>query len=1227
MRLYISTLTKRFVQSAGYQAPLTEFAFKRRDIEPIELYFLDEEGKITIPARFLGKALLVSGSHPEFNGKYFPTGSTENGKPVWAMGENQIKRVASYSYESYASLTVSNAPLASLNGRYLPVGSLNSYSRYKQENTQNHLERRLAETILGDGVILSGPGMFSGLYLPDGTFNGKPRFRRQGMARISWKPQWQAVSDDELSVSNLQVYGVYFDGTYKRAPTPYNGRPRYYRFPESSPTSILSSIQFESAYSLETEDAQGNSDKLGLLTGTNGHFSLSLNGRFIKSSGNTIAGFGSGLDKWTLGNEEADIFSRPAGTYLNPYRLNLPDIGFSTSGSYLGGNNWYLDSTLHNGQPQWHFGSSRTNSICTLRYDDPTNLKWRFIQTLSGSNTTLAELTVTENDKNPLGKSEAIQVSGAGVAVANGIYYPDGLKNGKTKYSKADGAHIGWHSLTTNGILREFWYLSTHPVYLGDGSTSNDAHLRYLSNSNVARPDLATGWTVAGTPGTSGPAPTIQSSGGWTAVNTAFKANNLNSSGGLKLDSWVISGDHWVLRTTKTHHWSFINPILTGDSAGGKPLAFALKNSTSFPASYAGGGGELAWRSYGDGSYGWETTKITEEIPARWVARQVGTWPPSPPPVDGLYGWGGKIEFYTEDTKSNLWETTGWRRSPTQLIGTAIQRKTITYPSRWLLHDENNIDDAIFEAVVAADVPYGVSGTSTGFQNMWKAIPTGRASGNAELSSQRESRTLPNRWSLGNDSAFSETASQAWSALNWKTADGSASPLKIALEKVTVPDHWGLFRKNGDEDEKQFVAFESPESPVGAKWESYANEKPPDSVTEVDNHASLEGVLAIKKHLLFDGPILARSGEWISIPNGYQFSFNLNTTEIDEAFKGEPESVDGMIELTWSSGGTVTSSFTLPAKIWNDVIRGDDGIPSPSANDMRATKAEAEAGESHMKWMTPLRTREAIVALAPRGSNALAVHLPVPSIRIEIAASQIQSLESNGTAGAPLLLVRTPYVLTSDFEDAFLAEHPVFLEMVILKRRAGKTGFLVPSPWKPDPLGNPIWSWPWPQNFHTRTGHHWICNVTERHPVLIERANHQRISRRNEHLSLARFFNGRFGFRQVHYASASGDTKLAVLPCPLPDRGTMSGQPVRQPYAPNFRPLRISFRYVVWIASANANRGGFHSGPLAPVLKLRSKFFPFRTDHVASSRLGHPAATLDPFAFNQRHQLDFHFDP
>ncbi len=1207
MRLYISTLTKRFVQSASYQAPLTEFAFKRRDIEPIEIYFLDEEGKITIPARFIGKAIIVSGAHPEFDGKFLPS-RTENGQPIWNNAGKQIKRIASRSQPTGAIL-VAGSSTSALHGKYLPDGTLNGKPRFKLQNAQKFIEWKPDETIFGSEVILFGTGsVHDGIYQPDGILNGKPRYRKPG-SRISWKPEWESILDG-LLVDQMRLGDIDCDGVYKRATTPHNGRPRYHRNVQANLTQVASSIQFESAYSLETEDAQGNSEPIALLTGSGGHFSINLNDRFIKSTGNTIAGFGSGLSKWTLGNGDADIFSRSAGTYPNPYRLNLPDIGYTTSGSYLGGNNWYLDPTLHNGQPQWYFGS-RSSPLCVIRYDDPANFKWRFIQILSGTQTTFAELTVTEGDKNPIGKNDTIIVSGAGVAAANGTYFPDGQKNGKPKYSKADGAHIGWHTRTENGILKEFWYLSTHPVYLGDGSTSNDAHLRYVSNSNVATPDLATDWIVAGTPGTSAPAPTFQRSSGWVAIASAFNATNLNTSGGLKFDSWVISEEHWVLRTTKPHPWTFINSILTGDSAGGKPLAFALGNSTSFPANGAGNGGDLAWRSYSNGSYGWETSMITEGIPARWVARSVGTGS-----ADGVVGWDGPIEFYTEDTRANVWETTGWKRSPTQSISPLIRLPIVLNQARWLVHDENNIDTAFFEAPLNTLQPYGATGA---FNNKWVPLAGGSAG-----SSERQSTTFPARWCIDNSLYSATNSDSPWQASNWRNQDSTPSPASVSQEVETTPEHWGMIFSDGQE---WYSAFDSPNSPAGATWQAAANNKPPDSVTEVDHHAHLEGILAIKKNLLFDGPVLARSGEWTPLTNGFVFSFNLNTTEIDEAFDGEPEFIDGMIELTWSSAGTVTSSFTLPARIWNDVIRSDDGIPKPSANEMRATKAEAEAGESHMKWMTPLRTREAIEALAPRGSNALAVHLPVPTIRIEITGSNIQSLESNGTAGAPLRLVRTPFVLTSDFEDAFLAEHPVFLEMVILKRRAGKTGFLVPSPWKPDPLGNPIWSWPWPQNFHTRSGRHWIYSGSTRHPVLIERANHLRVSRRDEHLSLSSFFNGRLGFRGVYYVNTSGETIHAVLPCPLPDRGSMSGQPVRQPYAPNFRPLRVSFRYVVWVASANANRGGFLSGPLAPVLKLRSKFFPFRTDHVASSRLGHPAATLDPFAFTQRHQLDFHFDP
>jgi len=932
MRLYISTLTKRFVQSAAYTAPLDGFAFKRRDIEPIELHFLNEDGVVEIPAKFLGKALLVTGSYDEFNGKYFQTGEIENGKPIWAKDGFKIQFIGAQTYDSYASLNVSNAPSFELNGKYLPVGSMNGFSRYKQENTQNYLERRLAETIIGDGVLLSGQSMFAGLYVPEGTSNSKPSYRRQGVARISWKPQWQSISGDSLAVSNMQVVGLNLDGTYKRAPTPFNGRPRYYK--SQSQTSILSSIQFESGYTVQSEDAQGNSDRINFLTGTSGHFSLTLSGRFVKSTGNNIPNIGTSVDKWTVGNNDAFIVSRPAGTYPNPYRLNLPNIGYTTSGSYIGGNNWFLDDTPHNGQPQWHLGTSQSNPVCFLRYDDPTNRKWRFIQTVSGTNTALAELTVTDSDKSPIGKTESVVVSGAGTSpYVNGTYNRNGTRNGKPKYSNTNGygGHIAWFTGTQNGVSVSYWYISTASTYEGTGMNSDDSQLRFTSNSNVDTPDLATGWVTAGTPGTSGPPPqSITLNSGWSKLNnSSFDAAALNAAGGVKYDNWIISEDHWILLTTKSQ-----SNGLVLDSYGQNPLAWTLKYSTPFPANYAGEGDSLAWRSYADGSYGWETTKITDQIPDRWVARMAGS---STQPADGLNGWGGPIEFYTEDTNNNLWETSGWRRSPSQTVGASIQRQTVTNPSRWLLHDENNPDNVYYEAVVPADVPYGpwLDGNGDSFDDQWIANPIGQASGGPELSSNRQSNSFPARWSLGNNAAYSETSSAPWSALNWKKTDGTSSSVTIAPEQATTPAHWGIISPDGDE---QYAAFNSPNTPIGATWQEAASDNPPDPIAEVDHYAPLDGKLAIKKNLLFDGPILAESSPWTENPQSktYSFTFNLNTAEIDAEFSQEQEAIEGMVELTWASAGAVTSSFTLPVKIHNDVIRGHEGPPSPPRSSVLA---------------------------------------------------------------------------------------------------------------------------------------------------------------------------------------------------------------------------------------------------------------------------------------------------
>lgn len=103
----------------------------------------------------------------------------------------------------------------------------------------------------------------------------------------------------------------------------------------------------------------------------------------------------------------------------------------------------------------------------------------------------------------------------------------------------------------------------------------------------------------------------------------------------------------------------------------------------------------------------------------------------------------------------------------------------------------------------------------------------------------------------------------------------------------------------------------------------------------------------------------------------YSGTLNLNTTPIAAAFADEPVTYAAMLEVEWLSGTALSSSRTLPVTIANDVIRGDEGDPAElpifytaETSDFLATQAQAEAGADNSTWMSPLRTAQAIAALA-----------------------------------------------------------------------------------------------------------------------------------------------------------------------------------------------------------------------------------------------------------------------
>jgi len=91
---------------------------------------------------------------------------------------------------------------------------------------------------------------------------------------------------------------------------------------------------------------------------------------------------------------------------------------------------------------------------------------------------------------------------------------------------------------------------------------------------------------------------------------------------------------------------------------------------------------------------------------------------------------------------------------------------------------------------------------------------------------------------------------------------------------------------------------------------------------------------------------------------------DLNTIPLEAAFAASPAVVTALLEVRWTATGEATRTATLPVEIQNSVILGSEATPI-AMPDGKATQAQAEAGTDNDKWMTPLRTAQAIALLAP----------------------------------------------------------------------------------------------------------------------------------------------------------------------------------------------------------------------------------------------------------------------
>jgi len=92
-----------------------------------------------------------------------------------------------------------------------------------------------------------------------------------------------------------------------------------------------------------------------------------------------------------------------------------------------------------------------------------------------------------------------------------------------------------------------------------------------------------------------------------------------------------------------------------------------------------------------------------------------------------------------------------------------------------------------------------------------------------------------------------------------------------------------------------------------------------------------------------------------------QTILDLNTLPVEAAFSSDPASISAFLEIRWSAPSQALRTATLQVEVQNSVILGDEATPA-ALPDGKATQAEAEAGTDNAKWMTPLRTEQAITA-------------------------------------------------------------------------------------------------------------------------------------------------------------------------------------------------------------------------------------------------------------------------
>jgi hypothetical protein len=129
---------------------------------------------------------------------------------------------------------------------------------------------------------------------------------------------------------------------------------------------------------------------------------------------------------------------------------------------------------------------------------------------------------------------------------------------------------------------------------------------------------------------------------------------------------------------------------------------------------------------------------------------------------------------------------------------------------------------------------------------------------------------------------------------------------------------------------------------------------------------------------------------------------DLNTVPVEAAFSSDPASIAAFLEIRWTAPTQALRTATLQVEVQNSVILGDEATPA-ALPDGKATQLQAEAGTDNEKWMTPLRTAQAIAELAPPPTWDSVLNKPAtfpPSAHTH-TASQITDFASAVVAVSP----------------------------------------------------------------------------------------------------------------------------------------------------------------------------------------------------------------------------------